>query len=581
MNLETLRQFREIWLVDFEFCVLSGGKPHPICMVATEVRTNRSLRVWEDELPRLSASPYPTDPTCLFVAYYASAELGCHLALNWPFPACVLDLYVEFRNLTNGRETLCGWGLLGALAYFGLDGIDVMEKEEMRQLALRGGPWTPEEKAALFGYCESDVVALTKLLARMVSQIDLPRALLRGRYMVASAKIEHNGIPIDTHPLSLLHTHWHGIQDSLIAKIDRNYEVFEGRTFKTARFEQFLADRDMPWPRLLSGTLDLKDDTFRDMAKTYPILNPLRELLTRRSQMRLLDLAVGSDGRNRTLLSPFSAKTGRNQPSNTKFIFGPSVWLRGLIRPNPGWGLAYVDWGQQEFGIAAALSGDPAMMKAYLSGDPYLLFAQQAGAIPLDGTKATHGPICEQYKQCCLAVQYGMGAESLAIRIGQPKAQAQHLLQTHRDAYPTFWRWSDGAVDHAMLRGYLYTVFGWTIHVASESNPRSLRNFPMQANGAEMLRLACCYATERGIRICAPVHDALLVEAHLDELGGVVRDTQEAMADASAAVLNGFRLRSDAKVIRYPDRYTDARGQHMWNSVWLTIRELTSESIDI
>jgi DNA polymerase I len=75
--------------------------------------------------------------------------------------------------------------------------------------------------------------------------------------------------------------------------------------------------------------------------------------------MRLSDLAVGSDGRNRTLLSAFRARTGRNQPSNTKFIFGPAVWLRGLIKPPPGHGIAYVDWSQQEFGIAAALSGDP------------------------------------------------------------------------------------------------------------------------------------------------------------------------------------------------------------------------------
>ena len=26
----------------------------------------------------------------------------------------------------------------------------------------------------------------------------------------------------------------------------------------------------------------------------------------------------------------------------------------------------------------------------------------------------------------------------------------------------------------------------------------------MQANGAEILRLACCYMTEAGIRVCAP-----------------------------------------------------------------------------
>src|SRR6202008_4761107 len=97
------------------------------------------------------------------------------------------------------------------------------------------------------------------------------------------------------------------------------------------------------------------------------------------------------DGRNATLLSAFRSRTGRNQPSNTKFIFGPSVWLRGLIKPPPGHAVAYVDWRQQEFGIAAALSGDVAMQAAYRSADPYLAFAKQAGAVPADATKTTHG----------------------------------------------------------------------------------------------------------------------------------------------------------------------------------------------
>ena len=128
--------------------------------------------------------------------------------------------------------------------------------------------------------------------------------------------------------------------------------------------------------------------------------------------MRLADLAVGHDGRNRTLLSPFRARSGRNQPSNSKFIFGPSVWLRGLIKPPPGHGVAYIDWEQQEFGIAAALSGDENMKAAYRSGDPYLAFAKQADAAPSDATKATHKAVREQFKQCVLAVQFGMGEES-------------------------------------------------------------------------------------------------------------------------------------------------------------------------
>src|SRR2546430_17493578 len=112
--------------------------------------------------------------------------------------------------------------------------------------------------------------------------------------------------------------------------------------------------------------------------------------------MHLPELAVGQDGRTRKMISAFRARRGRNQPSNTKFIFGPSVWLRGLIQPPPGYGIAYIDWQQQEFGIAAALSGDPLMMQAYRSGDPYLAFAKQAGAAPAAATKATHQAIREQ-----------------------------------------------------------------------------------------------------------------------------------------------------------------------------------------
>ena len=111
-------------------------------------------------------------------------------------------------------------------------------------------------------------------------------------------------------------------------------------------------------------------------------------------------------------------------------------------------------------------------------------------------------------------------------------------------------------------------MFGWPLHVGAEFNPRSLMNFPMQANGAEMLRLACCLATERGIRVCAPVHDALLVEASLGEIDGRVAELQGCMREASRVVLGGaLELGSDAKVVRWPERYMDERGAVMWETV--------------
>jgi hypothetical protein len=313
--------------------------------------------------------------------------------------------------------------------------------------------------------------------------------------------------------------------------------------------------------------LALDDDTFREMARSSPEVALMRELRYALSQLRLSDLAVGSDGRNRVMLSPFGAKTSRNTPSNSKFIFGPSTWLRSLIKPEQDRAIAYVDWSQQEFGIAAALSGDPAMMDAYRSGDPYLAFAKQAGLVPPNATRRTHAAERELCKACVLGVQYGMEAESLARRIGKPPAYARELLRLHHQTFPRFWAWSDGADTHAMLLGWLHTVFGWTIRVGAEANPRALRNFPCQANGAEMLRLACCLATGRGVTIVAPVHDAVMVEGPDWAIDSIVAETQGAMAEAAAVVLDGFPLRSDAKIIRWPDRYVDERGREFWGRV--------------
>src|SRR5262249_22236305 len=111
-----------------------------------------------------------------------------------------------------------------------------------------------------------------------------------------------------------------------------------------------------------------------------------------------------------------------------------------------------------------------------------------------------------------------------------------------------------------MLTGRLQTVFGWQVHAGPHTNPRSLRNFPMQANAAEMMRLACCLTTERGIAVCGVVHDALLVEASLEDIARVVAETQAAMEEASLLVLPGFPLRSEVRIVRYPERYVDPRG---------------------
>jgi DNA polymerase I len=513
-------------------------------------------------------------------------RLGCFLALGWPMPARVLDLFAEFRVTTNGRSPPCGAGLLGAMIWHGLDSMTSDEKTEMRDLALRGGPWSDAERAALLDYCEADVDALALLLPRMLPgilarhpdpSVALGQAHLRGRYMAAAARMECAfGIPVDVGALEHLQRDWEAIKAHLVTAVDSRYGVYDGTSFKANRFGHFLNRMGMPWPRHPSGSLALDDETFRDMAKVYPLLQPLRELRSTLSKLRLNSLAVGSDGRNRCLLSAFRSRTGRNQPSNSRFLFGPTTWIRGLIRPTSDSAVAYVDFVSQEMGVAAALSGDQALIEAYRSGDIYLAFAKGAGLAPPEATKATHKETRDRCKAVVLGTLYGMGPETLATRIGRPPVEARELLRLHREAYPRFWRWSDETVASAVLHRRIETVFGWQLHVEAEFNPRSLMNFPMQANGAEILRLACCLAIEGGIRVCAPIHDAILIEAPTDEIENAVDRLQACMAEASRVVLAGFELGSDATIVRWPDRYMDDRGVVMWELVIRLLGEMGS-----
>ena len=63
------------------------------------------------------------------------------------------------------------------------------------------------------------------------------------------------------------------------------------------------------------------------------------------------------------------------------------------------------------------------------------------------------------------------------------------------------------------------------------------------------------------------MHDAFLICAPLDRLDEDVERMQQAMAEASRAVLGGPEIRTDVAITRYPDRYMDERGEVMWRRV--------------
>ena len=68
--------FRHVIAVDFEFDFGGhiGNRPSPVCMVAKDLRSGQTWRLWRGEFGSLP--PLATGADALFVAFYASAELG-------------------------------------------------------------------------------------------------------------------------------------------------------------------------------------------------------------------------------------------------------------------------------------------------------------------------------------------------------------------------------------------------------------------------------------------------------------------------------------------------------------------------
>lgn len=573
--------FREIWSGDFEFRVEPGGHPHVWCAVFREWRRGRELRLWRDQLLATTA-PFDTERD-LFVAYYAPAEMGCFLELGWPPPKNIIDLFAEHRVLTNGilpkperKKTISVSGkvqraigrdsLLNALAIRGIGHLDVGTKEEMRELAMTAIEMTAEQQAMLLNYCANDTIGTEALFDYLVrhDQIDWPRALWRGRYTVAAARSERLGTPIDMPSFRRLTDNWPALKHALIVDASKSFDVFDGDSFVTAKFiRNVVLPRNLPWPKLPSGALDLKSDTFDDMARFHPELRPLYEVRSSLSELRLAGLGVGPDGRNRCMLSIFGPKTGRNTPSASAFIFGPARWMRSLIKPRPGFALAHVDWKTQEIAIAAALAGDERLLAAYQSGDVYAAFAWDAGLMP-------RGTIDKDIRQICkgivLGINYSMSAEGIAYRTGISVREARSFLALHRQSYLKFWQWAEDTIATALFTGRMTTRFGWRYGILSNPNQRSIQNWPIQSHGAEMMRAVMIAATEAGLNICAPIHDAFLIEAPIDQIEKDTAALRTIMRASGTAVV-GVPIETDAKIIYPPDRYVDERGVEMWNKI--------------
>jgi DNA polymerase I len=591
-----MSNFNQVVVVDFEYEIEAGNLPNVLCMVAYVLNENlqhvRTIKLWRGEFgPEL---PFDTGPNTLFVAYSAWAELTCFLTLGWEFPEHVFDLHTAYLAASNvlwpydpdevrkkPRKRLPD-----ACRAYGIEGWERIDKDTMAE-DIGNGLWRKYGKERVLEYCEEDVKMAAELLCAQLRRgrnsmpTDVARILHWSNYSAkVIALIQAKGMPIDMELWNLIQENKATVIHALLQRFDPSHGSANpiytpAGEWSYDRFEWWLASVGIAaWSRLPSGRLDISGDAFRLMSYLRGIedLHALRDCL---GVIVRAKLPIGHDGRNRPSLFPFGTATGRN--AHGKSLFNTHAAMRSLmVFPHDKIGL-YLDWRTQEVGIAAALSEDRALMDAYAGGDVYYALARISGQTHDSDQihwKKTNPEVRQRMKSLQLAINYGMSVRSLAKGLDRHPLIASAIIQRHQQTYPRFWQWREQQVQQATLERRIETVFGWPLHITTSPNRRTLYNFPMQGNGAEMLRLAATRICEIGIVPCMLVHDGILFELDSAEQ---IEQAKEVMRWAGREVCNGFEIGvdEDQKLIGGA-RYRDKRPQVV--EMWATIVD-TLESI--
>jgi hypothetical protein len=583
------KNFDAIVVCDFEYEIEPGGLPNVLCMVAHLLDENlkyvRTIQRWRGEF--CSTPPFDIGPDSLFVAYSAWAEMTCFMVLGWKFPEHVFDLHTAYLAASNfllpydpdELRQKPRKRLPDACRAYAIEGWERIEKDVISK-DIAEGRWCKYGKESVLEYCEEDVRMATELLRAQLRPhknhlvVDVRRILHWSNYSAkAIALIQAKGMPIDVPLWTLIQENQTVIIQALLRRFDPSHGsdnpiYTPGGEWSYARFERYLPSVGITvWPRLESGRLDISGEAFRLMSHV-PGIEGLHALRNSLGVILRAKLPIGRDGRNRPSLFPFGTATGRN--AHAKSLFNTHAAMRSLMLFPPDQTGLYLDWRTQEVGIAAALSEDPALMSDYRGGDVYYALARDSGLTDDPDPKhwKKYGQeLRQRMKSLQLGINYGMSVSSLARGLDRHALIASNLIERHRRTYPRFWQWREQQVQTAMLNRLIETVFGWPLHITTSPNKRTLYNFAMQGNGAEMLRLAAWRLCEIGMVPCMLVHDGILLEL---ENEGHVEQAIEIMRWAGREVCNGFEIDVDIdQRLEHGARYQDKRplARNMWATV--------------
>ena len=170
-------------------------------------------------------------------------------------------------------------------------------------------------------------------------------------------------------------------------------------------------------------------------------------------------------------------------------------------------------------------------------------------------------------KTATFLIQYGGTAIGLSQSLGIFNGEAAAIIRAYQRNYPEIGAWRQRVESAAVAQRYLSSPDGSILRFKEHFNTRTAANFPVQSTGAAILRLAQINLRKRGVKMLAPVHDAILVEYEIASDKDVLRICKEEMVAAGRVFLKGHELLVDVEAaVAYPDTFPPG-DLTIWNLV--------------
>ena len=384
---------------------------------------------------------------------------------------------------------------------------------------------------------------------RLLRDVELPLTALL-------ADMERTGIAADLEWLAELEARFAGevkrVADEAYSCVGREFNLGSPKQLQQILFDELKLPKTK---KIKTGyTTDADALQWLALQSDHPLIGHLlrhRDVSRLKTVVDSLIPMVDDSGRIHTTFNQLVAATGRlsSQDPNLQNIPIRTAEGREIRRAfvvGAGFeSLMTADYSQIEMRIMAHLSGDRALIEAFMSGeDLHTFVASKAFGLPIDSVDPE---LRRRIKAMSYGLAYGLSAYGLAQQLGITPDEAREQMDTYFARFGGVRDYLTGVVDQARKDGYTETILGRRRYLPDLTSDNGQRrqmaermalNAPIQGSAADIIKVAMLDVQralhDQGLssRLLLQVHDELVLEVAPGEAKAVEELVRREMGSA-------------------------------------------------